>query len=150
MMNSKREQHKHTGCLKAQASMELLVTLGVILAFTIPVILLLFTITQIGYEDTAKAQADATAKTLAETMNLVYSQGAGAKRDVMLNAPPSTESITVSNGEVIVRIKTAEGYYEGVYPTFAMIGTIRSIENKTGLFVVEVKNDGGTVSVTPG
>ncbi len=147
MMNSNREQHAR--CLKAQASMELLVTLGVILAFTIPVILLLFTITQIGYEDTAKAQADATAKTLAETMNFVYGQVAGAKRDIVLNAPPSTESITVSNGEVIVKIKTAEGYYEGVYPTFAKVGSIRPIEKRTGLFIVEVKNVEGKVDITP-
>ena len=47
---------------KAQASIELMVTLGVVLAFTIPVIFLLFSITSVGYENAAVAQADASAR----------------------------------------------------------------------------------------
>ncbi|NYZ77468.1 hypothetical protein H0O02_04105 [Candidatus Micrarchaeota archaeon] len=135
---------------KGQASMELLVTLGIVLAFTIPVIFLIFTITQVGYEDTAKAQADASARTLAETLNFVYSQGEGAKRSIVLNTPPSTESVTVANGEVTIRIKTSEGYYDGVYPTFAkMEGGSSEPITKTGLFTVEAKcNNRGEAAIT--
>ena len=123
--------------LRGQASMELLITLGIILAFTVPVIFLLFTITQVGYEDTAKAQADASARTLADTLNFVYGQGEGAKRKILLNTPPYTESITVDGGEVVVRIKTSEGYYDGVSPTFAKVAITDPIE-RTGIFVVSV------------
>ncbi len=125
--------------MKGQASMELLITLGIILAFTLPVIFLLFTITQVGYEDTAKAQADATARTLADTLNFVYSQGDNAKRVILLNTPPSIDSITVEGGEVTVRISTSDGYYDGVSPTFAKISGGSAEIRKSGLFVVEVR-----------
>ncbi len=133
--------------MKGQVSMELLITLGIILAFTIPVVFLMFTVTQVGYDETAMAQADASARSLADTINLVYSQGPEAKRTIILNNPPSTESVTMGNGEVVVRIKTAEGYYDGVSPTFAKIeGDEITIEG-AGLFAVEVYNSDGEVVV---
>ena len=135
--------------MKGQASMELLVTLGVILAFTVPVLFLLFTITQVGYEDTAKSQADAAARTLSDTVNFVYSQGVGAKRVILLNTPPSTESITVGGGEVVVRIRTSDGHYDGVSPTFAKISGGEQETGGTGLFVVEVScNSRGEVELS--
>lgn len=135
--------------LRGQASMELLITLGVVLAFTIPVIFLLFTITQVGYEDTAKAQADATARTLSDTLNFVYSQGEGAKRVILVNTPPSIQSITIGGGEIVVRIETSDGYYDGVSPTFAKISGGSQEIDKSGLFVVEVEaiKTGGEIKV---
>jgi uncharacterized protein (UPF0333 family) len=136
--------------LRGQASMELLITLGIILAFTLPVIFLMFTVTQVGYEETEMAQADASARSLADTINLVYSQGPDAKRTIVLNNPPSTESVTMGSGEVVVRIKTSEGYYDGVSPTFAKIAgeeTEPQTIGGAGLFVVEVYNSDGEVVV---
>jgi len=137
--------------MKGQASMEMLITLGIVLAFTLPVIFLMFTVTQVGYDETAMAQADASARSLADTLNFVYSQGPKAKRTIVLNNPPATESITVGNGEVVVRIKTTEGYYDGVSPTFAEVQgeetspqTIRG----AGLFTLEVYNSDGKVVVS--
>jgi len=134
--------------MKGQASIELLITLGIILAFTLPVLFLLFTITQVGYEDTAMAQADAAARSLSDTANFVYAQGEGAKRVILLNTPPATESITIGNGEVVIRIKTSEGYYDGVSPTFAKIqGGTQDFEG-TGLFIIKVVNVDGEVDLS--
>ena len=119
--------------------MELLITLGIVLAFTIPVVFLLFTVTQVGYEDTAKAQADATARSLADTLNFVYSQGEGAKRVMLLNTPTTMESLTIGNGEVVARITTSEGYYDGVSPTFAKISGGTQEFDQSGLFIVEAR-----------
>ncbi len=137
--------------LRGQAAMELLITMGVILAFTLPVIFLMFTITQVGYDETAMAQADASARSLADTVNFVYSQGPEAKRTIVLNNPPATESVTIGNGEIVVRIKTSEGYYDGVSPIFAKIEGEESspqIIEGAGLFVVEVYNRDGKVVVS--
>ena len=125
--------------LRGQASMELLITLGIVLAFTIPVVFLLFTVTQVGYEDTAKAQADATSRSLADTLNFIYSQGEGAKRTILLNTPTSMETLTIGNGEVVARIKTSDGYYDGVSPTFAKISGGTQEFDESGLFIIEVR-----------
>ena len=84
--------------MKGQSSLELLVTVGIVMAFTVPVLFLLLSLTSVGYENTAKAQADASTRSLAETMNFVYAQGDGAKKVLLLNVPASTEEIYVAGG----------------------------------------------------
>jgi len=134
---------------KGQGSFELMITLGVVLAFTVPVLLLLLSITSVGYENTAKAQADAAARSLADSANFVYSQGPGVKKELLLNVPSATEEISLgSNGEVIVRIRTSAGAFEAVYPSFAEIAVSDSIEGKTGLFKIILQtNDAGQVEM---
>ncbi|MEW6748673.1 MAG: hypothetical protein AB1295_03120 [Candidatus Micrarchaeota archaeon] len=128
--------------MKGQSSLELLVTVGVVLAFTIPVLFLILSISSVGYEDTAKAQADATARTLADSMNSVYAQGVGAEREVLLNAPPSTQAVYAEAGEVVVRMGASGGPFEAVSPTIARISPGSSvIENRGGLFKVIVRTD---------
>jgi hypothetical protein len=134
--------------MKGQAASEFLVTLGILLAFTVPVLLLMFVVSQMGYEETTMSQADASARTLSETINSVYSQGVGAKRVVLLNTPPSTKEISVGNYEVSVSIATSKGNYDGVSPTFANVRQ-KTIIKKAGLFslVVEAKKSGDKVVV---
>ncbi|MFH0737837.1 MAG: hypothetical protein V1827_04220 [Candidatus Micrarchaeota archaeon] len=127
---------------KGQSSLELLVTVGVILAFTIPVLFLILSISSVGYEDTAKAQADASARTLADAMNSVYAQGPGAEREILLNVPPSTETVYVSGGEVVVRIRTSGGSFDAVSPTIASIApNFPQIQDKGGLFKVVLRTN---------
>ena len=127
--------------MKGQSSLELLVTVGVVIAFTLPVIFLLLSVSSVGYEDTAKAQADATSRTLADTMNSVYAMGPGAQKEVLVNAPPSTQAIFASKGEAVVRIKTSGGIYDASSPTIADIAPGIPIEGKSGLFKLIVKAD---------
>ncbi|MFH1222150.1 MAG: hypothetical protein V1492_03635 [Candidatus Micrarchaeota archaeon] len=138
--------------MKGQSSAEFLITIGVVLAFTIPVIFLLFSINQLGYEDTTLAQADAAARTLAETINSVYGQGPGASRVILLNTPPSTQFITISQlGEISVVIRTSKGEYAGTAPTFAQIEGTESIItiNQSGLQLINVTNKNYKVQVQP-
>jgi len=134
--------------MKGQTSLELMVTVGIVIAFTIPVLFLLLSVTSIGYEDTAKAQAEAASRTLADTMNSVYSQGDGAERRILLNVPASTERVYATDeGEVVVQIKTAAGSFEAVHPTIAEVGSPSDLGETTGLFLVDVENDDGEVEL---
>jgi zona occludens toxin (predicted ATPase) len=129
--------------MKGQTSLELMVTLGVVIAFTIPVLFLLLSVSSIGYEDTAKAQADATARTLADTMNSVYAQGPGASREILLNVPPSTESVYASAGEAVVNIRVSSGTHEASAPTIARISSSsKTFTKKGGLFKILVRTNG--------
>ncbi|HSB47453.1 MAG TPA: hypothetical protein VLD37_05545 [Candidatus Bilamarchaeum sp.] len=142
--------------MKGQTSLELLVTLGVVIAFTVPVIFLLLSVTSVGYEDTSKAQADAASRTLADTMNAVYAQGDGAQRELLLNVPPSTQEVKVvrvgsgtdTASEAIVTIKTSGGDFQAASPSIAKIrGFSQEVEKKAGLFTLCVKNENGEVQL---
>jgi hypothetical protein len=138
--------------MKGQSSLELLVTVGVVLAFTIPVLFLLLSVSSVGYEDTSKAQADAASRTLADTINSVYAQGPGAQREVLLNVPPTTEGVYASGGEVVVRIKSSGGTFDAVSPTIARIASGGGeIGKKTGLFkiILRTNNDGEVELIDP-
>ncbi|MBU0527743.1 hypothetical protein KKE92_04640 [Candidatus Micrarchaeota archaeon] len=128
--------------MKGQSSLELMITVGIVIAFTIPVLFLLLSATSIGYEDTAKAQADASSRTLSDTMNSVYSQGPGAKRLILLNVPASTHEIYASDGEVVVVVKLGSGQFDAASPTIASIsGDSSTLGTKTGLILVSVEAD---------
>ena len=131
--------------MRGQASLELLITVGIVIAFTIPVLFLLLSVTSVGYEDTTKAQAEASSRTLADTMNTVYAQGDGAKRLILINVPATTERLSAEEYEVIVQIKTSGGKFEAVHPTIAKIEGYQYIEGRTGLIILIVENDGGEV-----
>lgn len=135
--------------MKGQSSLELMVTVGVVIAFTLPVLFLLLSVSSIGYEDTAKAQADASARTLADTMNTVYAMGPGAQRDILLNVPPSTEAVYASSGEAVVRIKVSAGTHDASAPTIARVGSLsKTFTKKGGLFKLIVRaNSNGEVEL---
>jgi len=137
------------GCLRGQVSLELLVTLGIVLAFTIPVVFLLMSVSSVGYEKAAKDQADASARSLADSINTVYAQGAGAKRVVLLNAPSNTKGIIIQGGEVTVSVRTSAGDYDAVSPVFANVSDA-SISERSGLFPISLENVDGQVKVMLG
>ncbi len=145
-MKSSVKNSKINSFSRGQVSLELLITLGIVLAFTIPVVFLLLSVSSVGFEKASKDQADATSRSLAETINNVYAQGQGSKRVLLLNAPSSTKNITIKNsasgGEVIVTIKTSQGNYEAVSPIITNAEIVGKIESKTGLFSVSVLNQG--------
>jgi uncharacterized protein (UPF0333 family) len=135
--------------LRGQVSLELMVTLGVVIAFTIPVVFLLLSVSSVNHEKAMKDQADAASRSLADSINVVYSQGAGAKRVVLLNSPASTKDITISGGEVVVRVSTSAGDYDAASPIFAQMNSNTvTISQRTGLFALSLDNVGGKVNVS--
>ena len=133
--------------MKGQSSMELLVTFGVVLAFSLPILFLIYSISSVGYEDTSKAQADASARSLADSINLIYTQGDGAKSSVLLNLPATTQNISVGQGGVIVKIKTSRGTYDATSPIIAYSDVSSPIvaSRKSGLYRLFLENRDGVV-----
>lgn len=136
------------GCSKGQVSIELLTTLAIVIAFTIPVVFLLLSVSSVGFEKTSKDQADASARSLADSINNVYAQGPGAKRIVLLNTPSNTQEITVKGSEVTVKIGVSEGEYEGASPIFGNVSGTFSVKERAGLFSVTLENEDGEVKIS--
>lgn len=136
--------------IKGQASVEMLVTLGLILVFTIPILMLLLVSSQYGAENYAIQQAQASSHMLADSINDVYIQGDGASKIVLANFPGNTEDVFVSKEkEVIVRIKLGNGNnYDAVSPVFANISETPLIHTK-GLLQFNITNEDGTVKLNP-
>jgi uncharacterized protein (UPF0333 family) len=132
--------------LRGQISLELMVTLGTVLAFTVPVVFLLLSVSSVGYEKAAKDQADASARSLADSINTVYSQGNNAKRVVLVNAPSNVRNISIGGNEVVVKVKTSAGDYDGASPVFANV-TDTTITGQSGLFSIAISNVNGVVHV---
>ena len=119
--------------MKGQMSLEVLITLGLILSFSIPVLFLLLSVSQVGYETSSLLQADAAAGILSDSINDIYSQGPGAKRSLSLNVPTNTDSVIILENEVIIRLRTSSGYYDAVAPLAANV--TQNIISRQGPFV---------------
>lgn len=139
--------------MKGQSSVEMLVSLGAIFAFTIPVLLLLFSVTQYGQESAAISQTQATSRVLADAINDVYAQGPYAQKVILINIPSTVTELKIENNEVILQMKITNGVYDAASPIFAKMDDFQSIKDKSGLFSVKIKNlydanlNGGKVQV---
>lgn len=145
--------------MKGQSSVETLVTLGMVLAFTIPVLLLLLVASQYGTENSSIYQAQVSSHMVADVMNDVYIQGNGAERQILINLPGNADSIEVtsegdSGGEVIISLSVSGGKYAAVSPTFAkqVSGSPTSGQFYTadakGLIPLRIRNINGAVEVS--
>ena len=135
--------------MRAQVSIELLTTFGIILVFTVPVLLLLLTITQYGHENASMMQADATGRMLAHNIEVIYFQGDGAKKTLLLNFPSNTKTMTIneSTHEIVLNISTSSGYYEAALPFYGNISQDVSESDLTGLLTFELENKNGVVEI---
>lgn len=124
-----------------QISIEMLITVGIIMAFTVPVLLLLLSISQLGYESSTLMQADATAKTLADNINELFVQGPGAKKTIAVAFPINMKSFSIQGKEVIIKLNTSNGIYEAVSPIFAnaSVPDPASLRGRAGLITVTMQ-----------
>ncbi|MDD5022812.1 MAG: hypothetical protein PHU63_01460, partial [Candidatus ainarchaeum sp.] len=72
---------------KGQASIEMFTTVGIFMAFLLPMILLLFTVSNQNFEEVSKSQADVVAKKIAHSINTVYLGGEDSTKTVLIYLP---------------------------------------------------------------
>ncbi len=130
--------------MKAQSSFEMLVTVATMLAYSIPIILMVFSMSTLRLEDTAILHATATVQQLADTINDVYLQGSPAKRSILIDLPSSTRNLTVSGNTVTLYMYSSGGPYEISHPIIAN-ATDFSISGKSGLMPLTVRMNGTMV-----
>ncbi len=136
--------------MKAQASVETLSTLGMVLAFTVPVLLLLLSASQYGAESTAIYQTQSSARIVADTINDVFVQGNGATKQVLINLPGNTDSLEITGNEGIIILTVQNGKYDAVAPIFANVHPdtdAQQITEVNGLVSLTIKNTDGEIEV---
>ena len=136
---------------RGQISMESFFTIGIILAFSIPVLFLFYSVSQSGYRDTVSSQAEASVRLLADSANLVYSEGDGATKTIIVNFPLSSKEILLKNHEVVIVMKGtgARADYELGWPTFARLSLTKNrVATVNGIGKIVVRNKNGEVGIS--
>ncbi len=135
--------------MKAQVSMELLTTFGMLIAFSVPVLLLLLSITQYGHENATIAQADATVRLIAENIDFLTIQGSQAKKMLLVNIPSNTKKLQIkqSSHEVILTISSSAGSYDAVAPFYGN-ATDFELSGLSGLIALTLENKNGVVGIS--
>lgn len=95
--------------MRGQVASETLVLAGFVLAFFIPIALMLYATANMRSEDVAIEQAGVTTKALADEANELWVQGNGSERIVMVNYPDMLKNITVNGREIVFTLDTSKG-----------------------------------------
>ncbi len=105
-MSSRTRKHR------AQAGLEYLVIIALVLAILIPM-------AYYAYEEyrvqADYAQADLAVQKIADAIDLVYSQGTGSQTVVEVYVPQRVESISLAGREVLLKFRTSGGALTDVY-----------------------------------
>ena len=86
-----------------------MVTLGMVLIFIIPILLLLLVGAQIRFESLSEVQASSAIRIIADSINEVYVEGPGASKIAVVNFPSNTKNISIHNNEVTLTLETRSG-----------------------------------------
>lgn len=104
---------------KAQASTEALTLMGFALIFFIPLALVFFATSQNRTDEAAIAQARLAGRLIADNAGEVYLQGAGSRREAMVNFPSNAIGISTNGSQVVFSLSTSKGPIDIVTSSFA-------------------------------
>lgn len=132
--------------MKAQVAFESFVTIAVLIAFTVPIILLILFFSSFKLEDLSLFHGKSTLQYLSDNINKIYLEGNGAKRTLLIDLPSNTQELIFSNNKITLILSTSNGVYEVSEPVFANIKDV-SIYDKSGQVFLIIKMNDSTVEV---
>ncbi|MFP3949580.1 MAG: hypothetical protein ACLFUZ_00590 [Candidatus Micrarchaeia archaeon] len=103
---------------KGQAATETMVTLGMILVFVIPILLLLLVGAQARFESLSHIQGGSVTRIVSDSINEVYIEGPGASKTVVVNFPSNARYLNITGDEAVMGLDTRSGPTEIVSPFF--------------------------------
>lgn len=129
--------------MRGQASIELLITVGIFLVLTIPVVFLMLSYSSVKLENMEEMQARAIARKLGENTNEVYAT-CPAKKTIVIKIPNNVEHIRIDQNEAVVKIKEDEYSYpvllQGTNETLVLINYGQNFRTtRRGAVPIEIK-----------
>ncbi|MBU0586074.1 hypothetical protein KJ780_01030 [Candidatus Micrarchaeota archaeon] len=122
--------------MKAQSTFEMFVGVIAFLTFMLPLIYMMFSLSQVGLENISFFSAQSTAQRFSDEINKVYLQGDNAKSSFILDLPPNTEELYIANNTINIVLGGYSGNYEVSHPVFANVSDYNT--TKKGLFGVKI------------
>lgn len=145
--------------MKGQAATESILMAGFVIAFTIPILVLLYSAVNLRGEQTALSQARLSAKSIADYAGELYVQGDGSTRIVLVNYPPSLRNIIIGEHEVVFWLELSGRRSDVVAPSLARMRSSpeRSLGSQrdplfsylgSGVHAVNLTNVDGVVEIS--
>lgn len=107
------------GRIRGQASMETLTLFGFVVLFFVPLALLFFATSQERTDEAAIAQARLAGRQIADNVGEVYLQGAGARREALVNFPSNLIDVRINGTQIVLELGGAKGRTDVVTQSFA-------------------------------
>ncbi|RLJ03826.1 MAG: hypothetical protein DRP18_05595 [Candidatus Aenigmatarchaeota archaeon] len=132
---------------KAQVAFEYLMIFGIVLGFAIPVWIYVSNLQAQTGTDMCLSYAKNTANQIADTADLVYSQGAPAKVRIKVYIPKHVVSANITGREINFNMSYMDGYTD-VFAT-SMASLNGSLPNLEGVYWIEIEATDSGVDITP-
>lgn len=132
--------------LKSQVSVEYMLVMGFAALMTVPLLLIYYTYSADTTDSVAISQSMQIARKIVDASESVYYLGKPSQTTLKFNFPDRIQSTSLSNMEVMIKVKTQAGVTDIVQVSAVnMSGTLPTSQ---GIHVLTIKADDGFVQIT--
>ena len=132
--------------LKSQVSVEYMLIMGFATLMTIPLLLIYYSYAADSSDTVAASQALQIARKIVDSSESVYYIGKPSQTTLKLSFPDKINGTSLSNYEVVFRIKTKNGVTDIVQ--VSSVNITGNLSKTQGLHLITIKADDGFVKVT--
>ena len=132
--------------LKSQISVEYMLVMGFATLMTIPLLLIYYSYAADSSDMVAASQALQIARKIVDASETVYYIGKPSQTTLKLSFPDKINSTSLSNYEVVFRMKTKDGITDIVQ--VSSVNITGNLSKTQGLHLITIKADDGFVKVT--
>jgi len=132
---------------KAQVAFEYMIIIGIVIAFLIPVWAYIAGVQQRTSTELSITYAKSAAENVANTANLVYSQGPPAKVNIMIFMPEGIEDVNITNNLINIKVRVGPAISNIYAESDALLnGTLPTTE---GNYRISIEATDSYVQITP-
>lgn len=132
--------------LKSQVSVEYMLVMGFAALMTVPLLLIYYTYSADTADSVAISQSMQIARKIADASESVYYLGKPSQTTLKFNFPDRIQSTSLSNREVVIKVKTQAGVTDIVQ--VSAVNITGTLPTSQGIHVLTIKADDGFVQIT--
>ena len=132
--------------MKSQVSVEYMLIIGFVTVITIPLIIIYYTFTQESGDEITSVQIVQVAKKIVDAAETVYYLGEPSQTTLKVNIPGNVILATLSNKEVVFKIKTKSGVVDIVQSS--SVNITGSLPTNKSTYTITVKSISNYVEVS--
>ncbi|MEK6946400.1 MAG: hypothetical protein AABX32_02230 [Nanoarchaeota archaeon] len=132
--------------LKSQVSVEYMLVMGFAALMTVPLLLIYYTYSADTTDSVAISQSMQIARKIVDASESVYYLGKPSQTTLKFNFPDRIQSTSLSNREVVIKVKTQAGVTDIVQ--ISAVNMSGTLPTSQGIHVLTIKADDGFVQIT--
>lgn len=132
--------------LKSQVSVEYMLVMGFAALMTVPLLMIYYTYSADTADSVAISQSMQIARKVVDASESVYYLGKPSQTTLKFNFPDRIQSTSLSNREVVIKVKTQAGVTDIVQ--VSAVNITGTLPTSQGIHVLTIKADDGFVQIT--